>query len=55
MSEIEDHSELLLDVLCSTDMGICYLGAEVSADFIKIAKRCPPRETTKNPITYLSL
>lgn len=25
-----------MDILCSTDMGICYLAAEASADFIKV-------------------
>lgn len=43
MSEIEDHSQLLLDILCGTDMGICYLAAEVSADFIKMAKNAHPK------------
>lgn len=28
-----------MGVLCSTDTGICYLAAEVSADFIKVEKK----------------
>lgn len=44
-----------MDIICSTDMGICYLAAEASADFVKVEKKSPPKETTKNLIPYLSL
>jgi len=45
-----------MDILCSTDTGICYLAAEASAGFIEVVeKKSQPKETTKNPVPYLSL
>lgn len=28
-----------MDILCSTDTGICFLTAEANADFIKVEKK----------------
>lgn len=36
-----------MDILCSTDMGICYLAAKASADFIKGEEKSPPKEAKK--------
>lgn len=48
MSEIKDNSGLLMDILYSTDMGICYLAAKASADFIKVEeKKAHPKKQRK--------
>lgn len=45
-----------MDILCSTDMGICYLAAKASADFIKEEEKKPTqRKKQKNPVLHLSL
>lgn len=45
-----------MDILCSTDMGICYLAAKASADFIKVEEKKPTqRNKQKNPVLHLSL
>lgn len=45
-----------MDILCSTDMGICYLAAKASTDFIKEEEKKPTqRNKEKNPVLHLSL
>lgn len=41
-----------MDILCSTDTGICYLAAQASADFIKVEKKKPTQRNNKK-ILYL--
>lgn len=41
-----------MDILYSTDMGICYLAAKASADFIKVEeKKAHPKKQRKKSCT----
>lgn len=45
-----------MDILCSTDMRICYLAAKARTDFIKVEEKKPTqRNKEKSPVLHLSL
>lgn len=41
-----------MDILCSTDTGICYLAAKASADFIKGEEKKPTQRNKEKKILY---